>query len=103
MKSITIKDVIEITGGELILGKEDVVLENFSKDTRTINQGDCYIGIKGANFDGNLFWQDALEKGASTVIVENVDFTEEDKIKWKNKNIIIELQNIKEAYITYQL
>ena len=45
MKKLKIEDILKITNGELIIGNEDVECENFSKDTRTINKGDIYIGI----------------------------------------------------------
>ena len=88
MKDLSVKNILDVTDGELITGKEDDICKSYSKDTRTIKDGDCYIGIKGENFDGNLFWETALEKGASTVIVQNVDFTSENKEKWADKNII---------------
>ena len=47
MKSILVKDIIKITNGELIIGEENLICENFSKDTRIISNGDVYIGIKG--------------------------------------------------------
>ena len=34
MKDIKIKDIINITGGKLILGNEEEICENFSNDTR---------------------------------------------------------------------
>ena len=88
MKDLTIKNILNVTNGELITGKEDYVCKSYSKDTRTIKEGDCYIGIKGETFDGSKFWEQALENGASTVIVQNVDISSEDKEKWADKNII---------------
>ena len=88
MKNLKIKDILKVTNGELVVGNEEYECQSYSKDTRTIEKEDCYIGIKGANFDGNLFWEKALENGASTVIVENVDFEKENIEKWENKNII---------------
>ena len=88
MKNLKIKDILKVTNGELIVGNEEYECIEYSKDTRTIKKDDCYIGIKGEKFDGNLFWEKALENGASTVIVENVDFSKENLIKWENKNII---------------
>ena len=88
MKDLTIKKIVEITDGELVTGNLEDICKSYSKDTRTIKSGDCYIGIKGESFDGNCFWEKALENGADTVIVQNIDFNEVDKEKWKNKNII---------------
>ena len=88
MKNVTIKEIIELTNGELITGNEDFECENFSKDTRQIQENDTYIGIKGENFDGNAFWKEALEKGAKCVIVENIDFSKENLENFKDKIII---------------
>ena len=67
---MTINDILKCTEGKLIIGNENKICNNFSKDTRTINKNDTYIGIRGENFDGNLFWEEALKKGASTVIIQ---------------------------------
>lgn len=88
MKNLSIKNIIEVTKGKLIVGNEENVCKKYSKDTRTIKKGDCYIGIKGEKFDGNKFWETALENGADTVIIQGVNFKEKDIEKWKNKNII---------------
>ena len=61
MKNITVENVLRITKGELINGNKNLECKNFSKDTRIIQSGDTYIGIKGANFDGNKFWKEALK------------------------------------------
>ena len=88
MKNLKVEDILKVTKGELIIGDKNLVCKNFSKDTRKIENGDTYIGIKGENFDGNLFWKKALENGADCVIVENIEFTEKDKEQFKEKTII---------------
>ena len=96
MKNLKIKDIVKATKGELIVGNKEAICKKYSKDTRTIKSGDCYIGIKGDSFDGNLFWEKAFENGADTVVIQGVEFTEQDKTKWKNKNII-KVQDTMEA------
>ncbi len=96
MKNITVKDILELTNGELVIGNQDFECENFSKDTRQIKENDIYVGIKGEKFDGNLFWKEALEKGAKCVIVENIDFSKESLDDFRDK-IIIEVENTLEA------
>ncbi len=39
-------------------------------DTRTLQPGDLYIALKGPRFNGNLFAAQALDAGASAVIVD---------------------------------
>lgn len=88
MNDLYIKDLLEVTEGQIITGSIELKCENFSKDTREIKENDIYIGIKGKNFDGSKFWEEALKKGANGVIIENIEITEEQKQKYKNKTII---------------
>ena len=96
MRDLTIKDIVTCIGGKLITGKEDLVCKTFSKDTRTIKNGDIYIGIKGENFDGNVFWKKALDNGAMGVIVQNIEFDEQDIETYQDK-IIIEVEDTLQA------
>ncbi len=96
MKDLLVKDILRETKGQLIVGDEDLVCRKFSKDTRKIQKNDVYIGIKGDTFDGSKFWKQALEKGANCVIVENIEFTKEEKEKFKDKTII-KVKNTLEA------
>lgn len=88
MKNLSIKQIIEVTKGELIQGDVDKICKNFSKDTRTIQKGDTYIALKGEKFDGNLFWKQALEKGADCVIVSEISYEPKDLETYSNKTII---------------
>ena len=66
-------------------------------DTRKIEKNDCYIGIKGEKNDGNKFFMDAFEKGASLVILDNFEMTDEinDYLVKNNKSIIVVENTIK--------
>ena len=86
--NLTIKNIIDITNGKLIIGDEKKETNNYSKDTRTLKKGDTYIGIKGEKFDGSLFWKEALNNGAETVIINNIKLDEIEEYKKQNKNII---------------
>lgn len=88
MRNLTVKEILAVTQGELICGNLDFVCKNFSKDTRTVEKGDTYIAIKGEKFDGNLFWKQALEKGASCVIVSVIDYDQKDIEIFQDKTII---------------
>ena len=98
MSNLKVVDIIKATKGVLITGDKEIECENFAKDTRIIQKNDIYIGIKGDNFDGNLFWRDALNKGALGVIAQNIDITSEEKEKYTKENkIIIEVNNTLQA------
>ena len=70
MKEIYVKDVLRICKGEILIGNENEVLEDFSKDTREVKDGDIYVGIKGENHDGNILYKDALKNGAKVCILQ---------------------------------
>ena len=44
-----------------------------STDTRTLKKGDLFFALDGPNFNGNHFAKNALEKGASFVVVDNIN------------------------------
>lgn len=86
MHNIYVKDVLDICNAKLLSGDKNLLLENFSKDTRTINKKDVYIAIKGESFDGNMYIDDAFSKGASCCIIDNDEYI--DTKKYKEKTII---------------
>ena len=48
--------------------------KSISIDTRKIEPNSLFVAIKGENFDANIFANEALEKGASYVLVDNEDY-----------------------------
>lgn len=51
-------------------------LTSIGIDTRTLQSGACYIAIKGENFDGNDFVDQAVKSGAKAAIVQRQITTE---------------------------
>lgn len=60
-----IRELIEATGAEIIKPVDLDKEVKISTDTRTISEGDFYLPLKGANFDGEKFISSAIEKGAA--------------------------------------
>ena len=48
-------------------------------DTRKIRQNTLYFALKGANFNGNTFAEEALKKGALYSIVDEANYVISDK------------------------
>jgi UDP-N-acetylmuramoyl-tripeptide--D-alanyl-D-alanine ligase len=48
--------------------------KSISIDTRKIETDSFFVAIKGENYDANTFAKEALEKGASFVIIDNSDY-----------------------------
>ena len=89
--NLKIQDILKCTQGKLIIGDENKICENYSKDTRTLKKGDTFIGIKGDKYDGNLCFKEALDKGADTVIINNtakLNMQDIELFKKQHKNII---------------
>lgn len=84
-----IRDVLGISNAKLLFGNEDYEFKGFSKDTRTIQKGDTYVGIKGEKFDGNQFFLDAFLNGADTCVLESVHLTDEIKEQYADRNFIL--------------
>ena len=89
MKKLTVHDVLSVCDAKLFFGNEDCILKNFSKDTRTIQNGDVYLGIQGENFDGNVFYLKALEKGASCCILDHFDESSFDQEIYSDRTIVL--------------
>ena len=47
---------------------------NVSIDTRKIEPNSFFVAIKGERFDANTFVKEALEKGASFVVIDNANY-----------------------------
>ena len=50
-----------------------------SIDTRKIESNSFFVAIKGERFDANTFAKEALEKGASYVVIDNADYYIDDR------------------------
>lgn len=99
MKNITAQDIVSVCNGKLLCGDKSTVITTFSRDTRTISKGDIYVGIKGENFNGNVFCKNALDAGAIGCITDDdVDNSilekYADKIIIQVENTVIALQKL---------
>ena len=73
MHDLYVKDIIRLCNDKLLNGDLDLVLGHICTDSRKVKKNDVYIGIKGEVFDGNSFYRDAIERGASVCILDNVE------------------------------
>ena len=93
---ITVKEIIEITKGTLVVGDENTKVENFRKNTNDVTDGDFYVGFVGTK-NGGIYFEDAFKNGAKGVIIQDVEINEEQKKKYSDKNIII-VKDVLEAF-----
>lgn len=67
-----ISELVKATGGKLICGNKNLAVNGVSTDSRSIKNGEVFIAIKGENFDGYDFIDDAIRKGASCIIGDKI-------------------------------
>jgi len=64
MISISVKELADFTGGELVSKNGACAVNSVSIDSRTIKSGDFFVAISGDNFNGHDFLEDVSRRGA---------------------------------------
>lgn len=67
MENITVKDIVEITGGVLLCGSEDTPVTELCTNSKEIQEGHLFVPLSGAKVDAHRFIESALEIGAATL------------------------------------
>ncbi len=67
MDKISVKEIIDATGGKLIAGPADGAITGVCADSRELNAGDLFIPIIGARTDGHNYIPQVAENGAAAV------------------------------------
>ena len=70
MQILTIGDILEATGGELLSGDIDKVITGITTDSRNTDAGTLFVPIIGEKFDGHEFIQAAFDQGAQAAITQ---------------------------------
>ena len=65
-----LSEIIKVINGKSSLD-EDIKIKDIKTDTRKLNKGDIFIALKGKNYDGHEYVDEAIKKGAVACIVEN--------------------------------
>ena len=75
---LNLNEIIKAVDGEVIVQNNDGVFNKISTDTRKIEEGNLFFALKGENFNGNNYAVSAVLKGASVVIVDEINFKNEE-------------------------
>jgi UDP-N-acetylmuramoyl-tripeptide--D-alanyl-D-alanine ligase len=65
----TLDEVLEATGGKLLVNGAEQRFVGISTDSRSLGPGELFIALKGENFDGHQFVEQAVRRGATGVVV----------------------------------
>jgi UDP-N-acetylmuramoyl-tripeptide--D-alanyl-D-alanine ligase len=74
--------------------------KSVSIDTRKIEPDSLFVAIKGDRFDANTFAREALEKGASYVIIDNAEYYIDDRTILV-KDSLVALQELAQFHRDY--
>src|SRR5437588_2747691 len=71
METLTLAQIAEFAGGNLAAGNREATLSRISTDSRTLQTGDLFVPLRGENFDGHKFIEQAVERGAAGAMVDD--------------------------------
>lgn len=89
---IRLDEIIKATGANVLKNELTDGEFSISTDTRTITNSDIYLPLKGAQFDGEKFCKDAIQKGAVGCFV-----TKDDSCN--NAKLILKVEDTLKAYM----
>ncbi|HWM24806.1 MAG TPA: UDP-N-acetylmuramoyl-tripeptide--D-alanyl-D-alanine ligase [Chthoniobacterales bacterium] len=70
MDPLSLRKIAELAQGSLTAPDEGVTVSRVSTDSRTLQPGDLFVPLRGENFDGHKFVEQAYERGAVGAMVE---------------------------------
>lgn len=93
---LSFEEIVHAISGEIVLENKNHNLNNICIDTRKITKDNVFLALNGENFNGNKFVIEALKKGASIAIIDDilVDLKEAEGL-----GVIIKVKNTYEALI----
>ena len=94
MENITVKDIVEMTGGVLMCGDENTPVTDICINSKEIKEGDLFIPIIGEKVDAHRFIESALEKGAATLTSQHNGVVVAEKPYIRVDNTVDALQRI---------
>ncbi len=79
MLALSIREIVEATGGQLVSGSIETAVSGVSTDSRKINTGCLFIPLIGERFNGHDYIGKALEEGAAAVLTAQEVSAAEDR------------------------
>lgn len=77
---ITLEDLFNLPGAVIYNPDSYKSVTSVSTDTRTIRKNSLFVALKGPRFDGHNFVLEAIDKGASAVLINKKRLKDFDKV-----------------------
>lgn len=68
----TLSQVLLATGGRFLSGRTEAGFRRVCTDSRAIQPGDLFVALRGENFDGHAYLEQAVQRGAAGLVVDAV-------------------------------
>ncbi|MCA1657746.1 MAG: Mur ligase domain-containing protein, partial [Verrucomicrobiaceae bacterium] len=68
--ALSLRQIAEFAGGSLSGSDWNATVSKISTDSRTLQAGDLFVPLRGENFDGHKFVEQASERGAIGAMVD---------------------------------
>ncbi|MEY2512348.1 MAG: UDP-N-acetylmuramoyl-tripeptide--D-alanyl-D-alanine ligase [Verrucomicrobiota bacterium] len=76
MDNLSLAQIAKLAGGSISADDTSALVSRISTDSRTLRDGDLFVPLRGDNFDGHKFIEQAAERGAAGAMVKEA---------WKGK------------------
>lgn len=76
----TLKDITKAIGGQLIFGDPKTIAHSATIDSRHIEPQSLFFALKGQHVDGHSYALQAIQLGASAVVVSHLDWMQNNSI-----------------------
>jgi UDP-N-acetylmuramoyl-L-alanyl-D-glutamate--2,6-diaminopimelate ligase len=70
-RASTVRALVEALPGARLIGSEAAVVSGVAYDSRLVRPGELFAALRGADYDGHEFVQDAQLRGAAALLVES--------------------------------
>ncbi len=98
MLAVKVSDIIKATGGILLNGKPDAIVNNICTDSRKVSKGDLFVPLAGEKFDGHDFLTEVLKLGACGYLTSRDGSKPLDGIVIKVEDTLKAFQDIARFY-----
>ena len=96
-----LKDMVSRLEYTVIKGELDIDINNLCYDSRKVGNGDIFVCISGAAFDGHDYISDVIAKGAKAIIVTRDVKVQEDVTVLRVNDARVALAELSAAFFDY--
>lgn len=98
VEAVNVKTLIQWTGGRLLSGSAQALVTEICTDSRLLKKGDLFLALRGENFDGHSFVEEAARLGAVGAVVEYDMAVPSDFVLLQVPDALEALQQIAASY-----